>query len=459
MEYKPHEYQRHCIEEIIQKPALALWLDMGLGKTVIVLQAIARLKYDYFNVGKVLIVAPKKVAEATWQLEAQKWDGLRFLRLSTVLGTTKQRIAALCKEADVYIINRDNVAWLVDYYRNDWPFDMVVLDESSSFKNSRSIRFKKMRSVMPHINRMVELTGTPSPQGLMDLWAQVFLLDGGARLGTTMGKFRDLYFAPDKRSRDQVFTYKPREGGEQEVKELLQDICISMKAEDYLQLPDMILHDVPVVLDNAASKRYKELERDSLLALSEDVAITAGMAATLTNKLLQLCNGAVYDEDHAVHEIHSCKIEAFVELLEQLAGQPVLVFYNFKHDCIRILQALGKTKLRVKAFSGPDDAAAWNEGNKIDVLLAHPASCAYGLNLQQGGHHIVWFGLNWSLELVEQANARLHRQGQTQPVIVHRLIVQGGVDEDVIQALECKSDVQERLLASLKARVRRISGV
>ena len=454
MRYTPHPYQQHCIEKIIELPALALWLDMGLGKSVITLSAVLRLKYDLLQVSKVLVVAPKKVAEATWQQEARKWDHLRLLRFSTVLGSTQQRVRALATPADIYVINRDNVAWLVDYYQHAWPFDMVVLDESSSFKNQQSKRWKKLKAVRPHITRIVELTGTPAPQDLLDLWPQVFLLDQGQRLGRTVGSFRERYFTPDKRNATTVFTYKAREGTEQAVKELLSDICISMKAADYLTLPDMIAHDIPVVLEPKAAKAYRELEKDMLLQVGPDEVVTAGTAAVLTNKLLQLCNGAVYGEDHQVHPLHDCKLEAFMELLEQLNGQHALVFYTYQHDRDRLLAAMARTGRRVRVFAGPRDADAWNAG-QVDVLLAHPASCAYGLNLQQGGHHIVWFGLNWSLELVQQANARLHRQGQNEPVIVHRLIVQGGMDEDVVAALESKDAVQESLLASLKARIER----
>lgn len=457
MKYSPHPYQAHCTEKIIQLPALALWLDMGLGKSVITLTAVNELRYGRFAIGKTLIIAPKKVAEATWQAEARKWDHLHLLRISTVLGSVQQRRRALAVPADIYIINRDNVAWLVDYYQHAWPFDLVVIDESSSFKSHQSKRWKKLKAIRPHISRIVELTGTPAPQDLLDLWPQIFLLDGGQRLGRTVGSFRERYFTPDKRSATTIFTYKPRTGAEQAVRDLLADVCISMKAEDYISLPDMVEDDIPVVLDAPAQRAYRKMERDTLLQIGPDEVITAGTAAVLTNKLLQLCNGAVYDELHGTHEIHRCKIEAFLELIEQLNGQHALVFYAYQHDRDRLLDVLSGRGLRVRAFGGPGDADDWNAG-QIDILLAHPASCAYGLNLQQGGHHIVWFGLSWSLELVLQANARLHRQGQREPVIVHRLIVQGGVDEDVVTALNNKDAVQESLLASLKARIDRAKG-
>lgn len=452
MEFCPHNYQRYCIDRIVSSSALALWLDMGLGKSVISLTAIADLKFNRFQVEKVLVIAPKKVAEATWQNEGRKWSHLQMLRFSTVLGSTKKRIIALNTPADIYVINRDNTQWLVDYYRNDWPFDMVVLDEATSFKNRAAKRFKALKSVQPHIKRIVELTGTPAPRSLMDLWAQVYLLDSGQRLGKTLGAFRERYFVPDKRNQIQVFTYKPKDGAEKAVEDLLSDICVSMKAADYLDLPEMITDDIPVMLDPAAEKAYKQLERDALLRVDEST-IDAQTAAVLTNKLLQLCNGAVYDETGKATEIHKCKLEAFLELVEALDGQHALVFYNFQHDRDRIVSVLNKTKLRVRVFSGSQDEDDWNAGS-IDILLAHPASCAYGLNLQQGGHHVIWFGLNWSLELVEQANKRLHRQGQKEPVIIHRLVVQNSMDEDVVKSLESKSETQESLLQSLKARIK-----
>ena len=456
MMFKPHNYQDYCCQQIVEKKAIALWVDMGLGKTVITLSAINELKYNRFEVCKVLVIAPKKVAEATWQTEAGKWEHTKHLRFSTVLGGQQKRIRAVNTPADIYVINRDNVKWLVDYYRNAWPFDTVVIDEASSFKSHQAQRWKALKSVRPHMKRIIELTGTPSPHSLIDLWAQVFLLDRGERLGKTIGGFRERYFNPDKRDATRVFTYKPKDGAEDTVKNLLSDICISMKADDYLDLPDVITEPIPVKLDEKAQRAYTQLERDMLLPI-DDQTIDAGTAAVLTNKLLQLCNGAVYDGDRNVAEIHKCKLEAFTELIEALDGQHALVFYNFQHDKDRILKALEKYKLKVKVYTGAQDEVDWNAG-KIDILLAHPASCAYGLNLQQGGHHAIWFGLNWSLELFQQANKRLHRQGQTQPVIIHELVVQGGVDEDVVAALGSKADAQETLMQSLKARVQKVKG-
>lgn len=439
---------------MLTTPALGLLLDMGLGKTVITLTAINDLKYNRFAVNKVLVVAPKKVAEGTWQMEAKQWDHLKLLRFSTCLGSTQKRIKALNTPADIYVINRDNIVWLVDYYRNSWPFDMVILDESSSFKNHQAKRFKALKNVRPHIKRIVELTGTPAPNGLMDLWAQVFLLDGGERLGKTITGFRERYFEPDQRNRDRVFTYAPKAGGEEAIQRLIGDICVSMKSEDYLELPDIIYNTIPVILDSKAEKAYKKLEEEMLLQVDE-TTIDAGSAAVLSNKLLQLCNGAIYDSDRNVVDIHTCKIEAFMELVEGLNGKPALVFYNFQHDKDRIQKALAKTNLKVRELKTPQDMTDWNN-RQIDILLAHPASAAYGLNLQNGGNHVVWFGLNWNLELYQQANKRLHRQGQTEKVIIHHLAVVGGVDEDVATSLENKANTQEALMLALKARIEKV---
>ena len=453
MIFKPHAYQEYCIQRMIQDPYLGAFLDMGLGKTAITLTAFNDLKYNRFEATKLLVIAPKRVAEGTWSREAAKWDHLNHLRISLALGSEKQRIRALNTPADVYIINRENVCWLVEYFRNAWPFDMVAVDESSSFKSHQAKRFKALTWVRPHIRRLVELTGTPAPNGLMDLWAQLYLLDQGERLGKHIGQFRERYFNPDKRNAQQVFTFKPKDGADDAIHRLIGDICISMKAEDYLQLPDVVTDDIPVVLDPAAQRQYTQLEREMLLQVDEKT-IDVGTAVALSNKLLQLCNGAVYDDAGAAVEIHRCKIEAFTELVEALNGQPALVFYNFRHDLIRLEKALEKSGLCVRRLNGPQDEADWN-ARQVDVLLAHPASAAYGLNLQDGGNHVIWFGLNWSLELYQQANKRLHRQGQTQKVIVHHLITAGGRDEDVVAALQDKGATQDALIESLKARIER----
>ncbi len=456
MVFTPHAYQRHCVNRIIETRKIGLFLDMGLGKTVTTLTAIRELKYNRFQVRRVLVIAPKKVAEGTWIREKEKWDHTRMLRVSPVLGSLAKRVRALNTPADIYVINRENVTWLVDYYRNSWPFDMVVLDESSSFKNHKAKRFKSLASVSGKIDRLVELTGTPSPNGLDDLWAQVFLLDGGERLGKRYTQFRERYFQPDKRGADgMVYSYQAKPGTEESILERISDICVSMKAEDYLRLPDLSYHQIPVELDTRSVRAYRELERKMVLELPEEGEISVTSAAALSNKLLQLANGALYDEDRNVHEVHGCKIEAFLELMESLHGKPALVFYNYQHDRDRLLAALSGKGLRVRELRTPGDEDDWN-GRRIDILLTHPASSAYGLNLQRGGNHVVWFGLTWNYELYTQANKRLHRQGQGEKVIVHHLVCTGTRDEDVMTALERKDDVQNWVMESLKARIRRI---
>lgn len=455
MRFRPHAYQQHCIDKILEIRKLGLFLDMGLGKTVTTLTAVKELKYNRFQVRKVLVIAPKKVAEGTWSREKDKWDHTRILRVSLVLGSQSRRIRALNTPADLYIVNRENVVWLVEYYRNAWPFDMVVVDESSSFKSHKAKRFKALASVGPHIERMVELTGTPSPNGLDDLWSQIYLLDGGERLGRKYTQFRERYFDPGDRGQNVVYNYKAKPGSEDSILEKISDICISMKAEDYLQLPEIVYHQVPVVLDTKAKKAYRELERKMVLELPGEEEISVTSAAALSNKLLQLANGAIYDEDHQVHEVHACKVEAFLELLESLRGKPVLVFYNFQHDRDRIRKALEGTGLRIRELRNTKDEEAWNR-REVDVLLTHPASSAYGLNLQQGGNHVIWFGLTWNYELYTQANKRLHRQGQSERVIIHHLVCTDTRDEDVMRALERKEDVQGWVLESLKARIRSI---
>lgn len=454
MIFKPYPYQQYCIDSIVYNRAVGLFLDMGLGKTVITLSALHDLRYNRWEVSKPLIVAPKKVAETTWTTEAKKWDHLKMMRVVPVLGTAQQRMRALATPADAYVINRENVTWLVEHFKNSWPFDMVILDESSSFKNASSKRFKSLKLVRSRIKRIVELTGTPSSNGLEDLWAQIYLLDGGARLGNTLGAYRDRYFVPGRRNRTTIFNYTPKDGSFEMIKQAISDICISMKAEDYLTLPDVIYNDIPVALDASAAKAYRQLETDLLLQVDENT-ITAGTAGVLTGKLLQLCNGAIYDENKVPVAVHDCKIEAFMELIEQLNGQRALVFYNFQHDRERLLEALASTKLRVRVYSQARDEADWNNG-EIDVLLAHPASCGYGLNLQRGGHHAIWFGLTWSLEQYEQANKRLHRQGQEHPVVIHHLIVQGGMDEAVKEALQDKGDMQNALMDALRVRISKL---
>lgn len=450
---KLHPYQAYCVNKILGNENVGLFLDMGLGKTLITLTSVNELLYNRFEINKVLVIAPKKVAEATWQNEIAKWSHLKHLRYSTVLGTERQRIKALNTPADIYIVNRENVVWLVDLYKNNWPFDTVVCDEFSSFKSHQSKRFKALKSVKPHINRLIGLTGTPSPNGLLDLWSQVYLLDSGERLGKTFYSYRANYFKSDYMG----YSYEPVKDTEKIVTDKISDICISMKADDYLDLPDAIDSVIPVCLTPKAKKQYEDMEKKMVLEIADAELIDATSAAALSNKLLQLANGAIYDEDHNYHEIHDCKIEAFMELIEQLNGKSALVFYNYQHDLVRLQEALAKTKLRVKKLEGPQDQNDWNSG-EIDILLTHPASSAYGLNLQQGGNHVIWFGLNWNYELYVQANKRLHRQGQTEKVIIHHLVTQNTRDEDVMAALEKKENVQNYVLESLKARIKKIKG-
>lgn len=459
MKFIPHPYQQYAINRVVSDPAVALFLEPGLGKTVITLTAIKELQAYRWEVFRPLVVAPKKVAEATWATEAAKWDHLKDMTVVPILGNTKQRIKALYSPGNIWVTNRENLPWLVDYCRNDWPFDMVVLDESTSFKNSRAKRFVALKRVRPRIRRMVELTGTPSPNGLPDLYAQIYLLDGGARLGRTLTSFREIYMSQDYAHPGQQYrTYSLLPGADQRIRDAIADICVSMKTEDYLTLPDFIENIVPVVLDPAASKAYTKLEREMLLQVDTET-ITAGTAAVLNGKLLQLCGGAVYSNEGEVVPVHNCKLDAFLELIEQLNGEHALVFYWFQHERDRIVTALKDTGLRVRVYESPDDEQAWNAG-EVDVLLAHPVSCGYGLNLQAGGQHCIWYTLpNWALEIFQQANKRLHRQGQKYPVISHLLITQGGVDQDVLASLQSKGDGQEALMQALKARIQKAKSV
>lgn len=418
---------------------------------MITLTAINDLKYNRFMINRALVIAPKKVAEATWSSEAQKWDHLKHLRISKVLGTAAQRIRAVNTPADIYVINRENVQWLVDHYRNDWKFDMVVADELSSFKNPQAKRFKCLTWVRPHISKFVGLTGTPAPNGLMDLWAQIYLLDGGERLGKSITAYRRAYFSENTHGGN-FSTFDERPGAEQLIKQKISDICVSMKAEDYIELPERQDIVVPVELDPRARKLYDQFEHDMFLEVDEET-LDAGTAAVLTNKLLQMAGGAAYTPAGTPVEVHSCKTEAFMELIEAAQGQPVLVFYNFRHELQRISQLLQKAKVNFGELKTPEDIDRWNR-RELNVLLAHPASAAYGLNLQAGGSHIIWFGLNWSLELYQQANARLYRQGQQDRVIIHHLIVKDSADEMVMQSLQDKDATQESLLAALKARIK-----
>lgn len=448
MKYEAHDYQKRATELVISTPKIGLFLDMGLGKTVITMTAIQDLMFDRFEVSRVLVIAPKRVAEDTWTREHAKWDHLKDLKISKVLGTAAQRRKALEAEADIYVIGRDNVVWLVEHLQKvhkGWPFDMVVIDELSSFKNPQAKRFRALRKAMPYVKRVVGLTGTPSPNGLMDLWAEVYLLDRGERLGSTLGAYRERYFRPGARNGYVVYKWDALPGARKEIEAKISDICISMSAADYLKLPKRIDNVIPVQLSPVEMAAYKTMEAEQLLQIEDDDIAALNAAAVMT-KLLQIANGSVYAVDGKVVQIHSAKLEALEEIIDTTDG-PVLVFYSYKHD----LAAIQGSIKGARVLNSTADIADWNAG-KIQVLLAHPASVGYGLNLQEGGHVIVWYGLTWSLELYQQANARLYRQGQEKPVIIHHLIAEGTVDEEVMQALQHKDTSQAALLAALKER-------
>ncbi|EOS76665.1 hypothetical protein C817_04114 [Dorea sp. 5-2] len=444
MRYVPHEYQEYAKEFIIRERVSALFLDCGLGKTVITLTAVWELLFDYFDVRKVLVVAPLRVARDTWGGELEKWEHLSGIGMSKVLGPEKERLAALEREAQVYVINRENVEWLVDSGR--WDFDMVVIDELSSFKSHRAKRFKALKKVRPRVRRIVGLTGTPAPNGLIDLWAEIGLLDMGQRLGRFIGGYRERFFLPDKRSRQMVFSYKPRDGAEEAIYGLISDICISMRACDYLDMPECVYNRVEVSMSGREAELYERLERDMLLPFA-DGDIDAVNAAGLSNKLLQMANGAVYDENGKVKRIHDRKLEALEDLIEAANGKPVLVAYWYRHDLERIRERVGAVELDTA-----EDMGRWNAG-EVPVAVIHPASAGHGLNLQAGGSTLVWFGLTWSLELYQQMNARLWRQGQEDTVVIHHLIAKGTLDERVMAALERKDCGQAALVDAVRARI------
>jgi SNF2 family DNA or RNA helicase len=452
MKFNPHPYQDFAIQHILNNPAAGIFLDMGLGKTACVLTAVNELIYDRFEIEKVLIVAPKRVAEDTWPSEIAKWEHLQGLKFSMVLGAERQRKEALKRKADVYVINRENVAWLVGYLGGTFPFDTLVIDELSSFKSPKAVRFKALKMVRPRLKRVIGMTGTPSPNGLIDLWSQMYLLDMGERLGKNITGYRRDYFIPGRSNGQIIFDYKPQKNAQNLIYSRISDICISMKAKDYLTLPKCVFHTFKVKLSDAELNRYYEFEKKSVLALEDTDDISAVNAAALSNKLQQFANGAVYDEDRNVHEVHTAKLEALEEIMESLNGQSALIAYNFKHDLRRITRTL--KKYSPVQLSGSEDIAKWNRG-EIQAYLAHPASAGHGLNLQQGGHNIVWFGPSWSLELYMQFNARLDRQGQTMPVVITRIVVEGTIDERIIAALESKKSGQDALMNAVKAIIRK----
>lgn len=444
MKYVPHEYQEYAKEFIVSRKVSALFLDCGLGKTVITLTAIWELLLDYFEIRRVLVIAPLRISRDTWRGELEKWDHLSGIEMSLVLGSEKERRTALNRRANVYVINRENVEWLVENYR--WDFDMVVIDELSSFKSHKAKRFKALKKVRPMVKRIIGLTGTPAPNGLIDLWAEIGILDMGQRLGRFIGGYRERFFVPDKRSREMVFSYKPREGAEEMIYVLISDICISMKAADYLEMPECIYNRVEVAMNEKEMKLYGQLEKDMLLPFA-DGDIDAVNAAALSGKLMQMANGAVYDENGNVKHIHDRKLEALEDLVEAANGKSVLIAYWYQHDLDRIKKRTGAV-----ALDTAEDMQRWNKG-EIPVAIIHPASAGHGLNLQAGGSTLVWFGLTWSLELYQQTNARLWRQGQKETVVIHHLIAKDTLDEKVMAALEKKDCGQSALVEAVKARI------
>lgn len=462
-----HKYQKACVEHIITHPFCGVFLDMGLGKTVSTLTAINYLMFDYLEINSVLVIAPKRVAESVWQEEAEKWDHLKHLSFSKIIGSAKQRISAVMDtKADIYIISRDNVAWLCALYGGGkLPFDMVVIDEFSSFKSYKSERFKALRGARPYLKRLVGLTGTPAPNGLIDLWPQIYLMDRGERLEKTISRYREKYFRPGQTNGHVVYSYDLMSDSEYLIHKKIEDICISMKANDYLEMPERTDNYIKLKMPEQIKKQYDDFEKNKVLDLfkseqeyldnadkwvDKPVEINAANAAALSNKLLQFANGAVYDENRKVFPIHDIKLEVLKEIIEDANGQSVLVAWTFQFDRDRIMDYLKKYKPR--ELKTNKDIEDWNAG-KIQVMLAHPASAGHGLNLQAGGNLIVWFGQTWSLELYQQFNARLYRQGQKNHVIINHLILQGTHDEDVIRALKSKDKKQNALMDSIKAKI------
>lgn len=451
MNFKPYAYQKKAEDWIIEHLRCGLFLDMGLGKTICTLMAIEKLVYDYLEISKVLVIAPIRVAKSTWPAEIIKWDEINHLRYSVVVGTPSERMKALNTEADIYIINRENVVWLTENHH--WDFDMVVIDELSSFKNNRSKRFKALKKYIGRCSRVVGLTGTPAPNGLMDLWSQLYLLDQGKRLGKTITRYREKYFKPGRSNGYVVYDYVLIEGAEEKIYDSLSDISLSMRKEDYLNMPERMYLDHEVELDPKVMKLYKQFEKDYLIEMGGDEAtddIVANNAAGLCNKLQQFANGRIYNEEKNVVDIHNQKLDELEDLIEQANGHPVIVFYAFQHDKDKI-----KSKFETREIVNDKDVDDWNRG-EIPILLAHPASIGHGLNLQYGGRIIIWYGLTWSLELYQQANDRLYRQGQKKTVIVHHIVAKGTVDERILKALKSKEKMQDALIEYMKEKVEEI---
>lgn len=448
MNFRPYAYQQKGIDWIIEHERCGCLWDMGLGKTIVTLIAIEKLIYDYFEVDKILIIAPIRVATSTWPDEIQKWEEVAHLRYSVAVGTPLQRKKALDANADIYIINRENVVWLTDNYK--WDFDMCVIDELSSFKNNQAKRFKALRKYIGRCKRVVGLTGTPAPNGLMDLWPQMYLLDQGERLGKTIGRYRERYFKPGRSNGYIVYDYIPINGTEEKIYESISDICISMKKEDYLDMPARKYIDVMVDFDKKTMKRYKQFEKESIIELSQDESLIANNAAAVCNKLQQISNGSVYTEKREVIDIHDHKLDALEDLIESANGQPVIVFYAFQHDRDKIM-----SRFDIYEIQNNEDVRKWNEGH-IPILLAHPASIGHGLNLQYGGRIIIWYGLTWSLELYQQANDRLYRQGQDKTVLVYHIVGRGTVDERILKALKSKENTQDALIEYMKNKIKNV---
>ena len=447
MIYKPHDYQQFATDYILSHPATCLMLDMGLGKTVITLTALWELLLDRFDVSRVLIVAPKRVAEDTWPRELTKWRHLSGLTYSLVLGSKEKREAALQQNAFLYITNRENLCWLVENHK--WDFDMVVLDELSSFKSNQAQRFKAMKKVRPLVKRIVGLTGTPAPNSLMDLWAEFYLMDMGQRLGRFITGYRNRYFIPDKRNREIIYSYKPREGAEDAIYRQISDICISMKAADHIKMPDRIDNVLEVAMSSKEQKIYDAFKKDMVVAV-KDKELDAVNAAALSGKLLQMANGAIYNADRQMRVIHDRKLEMLSDLIEQANGQNVLVVYWYQHDHERIREYLSSLGYEPRDMKTDQDIADWNAG-KIQVGLISPASAGHGLNIQKGGHIMIWFSLVWSLEMYQQTNARLWRQGQKEVVTIHHILTRDTVDGDVLDALKHKDTTQQNLISAVKA--------
>ncbi|MGG3278879.1 SNF2-related protein [Paenibacillus solani] len=455
MKYKPHQYQEYATKRILNTPFLALLLDMGLGKTVSTLTAMDLLLNDYFDASRVLVIAPLRVADDTWAREIEKWDHLRHLRISKVLGSAAVRRKALKAEADIYVINRENVEWLVSEYGSQWPFDTVVIDELSSFKNPQAKRFKALRRVRPMMKRVIGLTGTPAPNSLMDLWAPMYLIDQGERLGKTITGYRDRYFTPGSRSGHVVYEWKAKQEAEERVYEAISDIAVSMKAEDWLELPERIDRTIQIPLSQKAREQYKKLEKELLLPFL-DADVVAQTAAVLSNKLLQMASGAVYDEEKGVKLIHDAKLDALEDVIEAANGKPVMVPYYFKHSLSRIQERFPQARILRKGKDGNEDIRAWNN-DEIPLLLLHPKSAGHGLNLQESScRTVVWFDQIWSLEEYQQTNARVHRQGVRHNIVVAHLVAEGTMDEDAVAALERKAAGQDALMEAVKARIERM---